>query len=82
MEENEIIGKIRKILVSELKHENFEIHDGLSATDVEGWDSLSHMAIIAEIEKSFGVKFKLKELNKLNNMGNLITLLDAKIDEK
>jgi acyl carrier protein len=82
MEENEIIGKIRKILVSELKHENFEIHDGLSAADVEGWDSLSHMAIIAEIEKSFGVKFKLKELNKLNNMGNLITLLDAKIDEK
>lgn len=81
MEKNEIIEKIRNVLISVLKHENFEMKDDLSATDVDGWDSLTHMYIITEIEVRFGVKFKLKELNKLNNIGNLVTLVSSKIEQ-
>lgn len=79
MERNEIVAKLRTVLVNILKHENFEMKDELSAADVAGWDSLTHMVIITEIEKSFQVKFKLKELNKLNNLGNLIELIQSKI---
>jgi acyl carrier protein len=79
MERTEIAEKIKGILINVLKHENFEIKDELSATDVEGWDSLTHMLIITDIEELFGVKFKLKELNKLNNLGNLIDLVISKL---
>ena len=78
MERNEIVDKLRSIIVTILKHENFEMKNELSAADVAGWDSLTHMVIITEIEKSFGVKFKLKELNKLNNLGSLIELIQSK----
>ena len=81
MERNEIITGIRKILIEVLKHENFEMKDDASAVDIDGWDSLSHMIIITEIEKAFNVKFKLKELNKLNNMGNLIELVNSKLEQ-
>ncbi len=79
MERTEIAEKIKGILINVLKHENLEIKDELSATDVEGWDSLTHMLIITDIEELFGVKFKLKELNKLNNLGNLIDLVISKL---
>lgn len=79
MKRNEIVEKLRTVLINILKHENFEMKDELSAADVAGWDSLTHMVIITEIEKSFQVKFKLKELNKLNNLGNLIELIQSKI---
>jgi acyl carrier protein len=46
---------------------------------VEGWDSLTHMVILTEIEKEFGIQFKLKEINKLKNMGNLIELITSKL---
>ena len=82
MERTEIAQKIKGILINVLKHENFEIKDELSATDVEGWDSLTHMLIITDIEELFGVKFKLKELNKLNNLGNLIDLVISKLAQK
>ena len=82
MEREEIIQKIRTVLIEVLKHENFEMTDALSAADVNGWDSLTHMIIITDIEAAFGVKFKLKELNKLNNLGNLIALISSKIDQK
>jgi len=79
MEKSEIIQKMRGILVSILKHENFEMKDELLASDVEGWDSLTHMEIITGIEEGFGVKFKLRELNKLKNMGTLIELVQSKL---
>jgi acyl carrier protein len=79
MERNEIVSKIKTILVSVLKHEDFVMNDELTAAAVNGWDSLTHMIIITDIENAFGVKFKLKELNKLNNMGSLIELITAKL---
>lgn len=79
MEKSDIIEKVREVLVSILKHNNFEISNELSAADVDGWDSLTHMLIITEIEKSFGIKFKLKELNKLQNIGTLVELVHEKL---
>lgn len=79
MERNDIIEKIKAALIGVLEHENFEITDELTAKDVDGWDSLSHMMIITEIEKVFTIKFKLRDLNKLNNMGSLIELIKTKL---
>ncbi len=79
MDKSVIIDKIREILQRVLKHDRFEIHDELTAQMVEGWDSLTHMVIITEIEKAFAVQFKLKEINKLKNMGNLIELIQSKL---
>jgi acyl carrier protein len=79
MERNEIAEKVRKILATVLKHEKFEMKDELTATEVEGWDSLSHITIISEIEEEFKIKFKLKELNKLKNIGSLIEIVQSKL---
>lgn len=82
MQKTEIKEKIKTILNSILNHDNFDMNDELSAKDVDGWDSLTHMFIITEIESTFKIRFKLKELNKLNNLGNLIELVKQKIDNK
>ena len=79
MERNEIIAQVNQILKSVLNHENFEISETLSATDVDGWDSLSHMIIISEVEKQFSITFKLKELNKMKNMGDMLDLISSKL---
>jgi acyl carrier protein len=79
MENFEIKERIRKILIKILKHENFEMNDEMSAKDVAGWDSLTHMVIITEIEDEFNVKFKLKELNKLKNLSSLVELVNSKL---
>ncbi len=79
MERNEIVQRIRAILVSVLHHEDFEMKEGLKAFDVNGWDSLSHMIIITEIENDFKIHFKLKELNKLENLHSLIDLIQSKM---
>ena len=79
MDRQLIKEKIRTVIVAAVKHDNFVISEELSAVDVEGWDSLSHMIIIHGIEETFQIKFKLKELNKIINMGDLIELVVAKL---
>jgi len=79
MDKNEIIESLRDVFVSVLEHNNFEMKSELSATDVEGWDSLSHMIIITSIEKKFNIRFKLREINKLENLGSLIDMISFKI---
>jgi acyl carrier protein len=82
MERDEIKTEIKKIFIKVLKLTHFEIKDELTANDVDGWDSLTHMIIITEVEEKFAIKFKLRDLNKLNNIGNLIDLVALKIEQK
>jgi len=79
MDKTEIKHKMKDILVSILKHENMSMEDTMTASEVKGWDSLSHMIIIKEIESTFNIRFKLKDLNKLVDMGSLIALVETKI---
>lgn len=82
MDRTDLLGRIRKVVEGVVGHGDFEMRDDLVAADVSGWDSLSHMSIITKLEAEFAVKFKLREVNKLRNMGSLIELITAKLAER
>ncbi len=46
-----------------------------TADDVEGWDSFSHLNLIAAIEARFGIQTQTKEIEKLRNVGDLMALI-------
>jgi acyl carrier protein len=50
----------------------------LTADDVDEWDSLTHIRLVMAIEKAFGLKFSAAEVEQLRNVGDLMTLIDAK----
>jgi acyl carrier protein len=50
----------------------------MTAQDIEKWDSLRHIQLISEVERVFGIKFKLREILHMNNVGDLIDLITAK----
>jgi acyl carrier protein len=73
-----IAHELQELLSKVLKHNRFEISDALTAKEVEGWDSLSHMTLITAIEEKYGFRFKLKELNMMKTVGQLIDLIQQK----
>ena len=78
MEKQEIIEKITGIFREVFSDNNIVINDEMTANDVENWDSLTHMLMITKVEETFGVKFKLKELNKLKQVGDLVGIIESK----
>lgn len=49
-----------------------------TANDIDGWDSLNHIQILAAIEKKYKFKFTLMEIQGLKNVGDLIEIIIAK----
>ena len=60
------------------KDENLQISPDMNAHQVTHWYSISHLVMISKVEEVFNVKLKLKELMKLKNVGDLMSLLAEK----
>lgn len=79
MEKEEIVQKLTPVFRKVFADNSLVITDSLSALDVENWDSLSHMILISEVEQEFAIKFKLKDLNKMANVGDMIANIASKL---
>lgn len=79
MDRNEVIAKLTPIFREVFGDNNIELRDNMTADDVERWDSLTHMFMITKVEETFGIRFKLKELNKLKNVGDLCAIIMEKV---
>ena len=74
-----VILKLTDIFREIFNNQDIILDIKMTAKDIDNWDSLTHMLLIAEIEEKFSIKFKLKELNNLDNVGNLIEIINEKI---
>jgi acyl carrier protein len=48
------------------------LRDEMTASDVSGWDSITHLTLILHIESTFGIRFPLGKVSKMNNVGELV----------
>jgi acyl carrier protein len=72
------IEKLTTIFRQVFDDEAIVLNDQLTANDIGSWDSLSHMLMITRVEDAFSIKFSLREINKLKNVGALIRLIESK----
>ena len=75
MEKEEILKQLTLIFEQVLKHPGLKIDYSMSAEDLDEWDSLSNMIIISEIEKKWGVHFKLRDIVRMKNIGDMIDVI-------
>ena len=78
MNNQEITVRLKSVFEKVLEEKNVTITRELAAQDIEKWDSLRHIQLISEVESAFGIKFKLREILHMNNVGDLIDLITAK----
>jgi acyl carrier protein len=79
MERFEIKNELTSVFRKVFNNQTLVIADEFTANDVDGWNSLSHMILITEIEDKFAIKFRLKELNKMKNVGDMVELIKTKL---
>ncbi|MDE6433391.1 MAG: acyl carrier protein [Lachnospiraceae bacterium] len=75
---NEIEEKIQEIFREVFEDEELVIAPGITADDIEGWDSLTHFQMIMEVEMEFGIKFTTEEIASLATVGELLSLIESK----
>jgi acyl carrier protein len=79
MERSEILAKVEEIFREELELDDLVLTDETTADDVEEWDSLSHVQLVAAMEEAFGIEFKSREILSWENIGDLIDSIEKKV---
>ena len=79
MERKEILARVEDIFREELEQSDLVLTDETTADDVEGWDSLSHVQLVAAMEEAFGIEFKSREILSWENVGDLIDCIQKKV---
>lgn len=51
------------------------ITDDTSSDDLEDWDSIEHISLITAVEDEFGMKFKIKEVSGMKNVGEMLDII-------
>lgn len=77
MEIQRRLGDVFKMVFS---NQEIAISAATTANDIEGWDSLSHVALINAIEVTFNIKFTNKEILTFRNVGEMIQLIKVKLN--
>jgi acyl carrier protein len=73
-----ISERMKKVILAELQLDDFDLTDSMTAPQVPGWDSLSHVRILAAIEEEYNIKFRSLEVLRLKTIGQLQELVDRK----
>lgn len=79
MERKLIHDEVTTIFRTVLEEPAIILNDAMSSRDIEKWDSMNYMHVLTAIENKFGFKFKLKDLTKMKNVGDIISSIEANI---
>ena len=74
MTRQEIFEKLNEVF-SDVFDEEITVTPETTSSDIEEWDSLTHITLISEVEETFGVKFSMKDVLGMKNVGEMADII-------
>ncbi len=75
---NEIYERLNEVFRDVFDDDSLCVNQRTTAADIEDWDSLSHITLIAAVEDEFRMKFSMKEVVEMKNVGEMVALIAAR----
>jgi len=75
---SEVIAKLQ-LIFDDIFLEPVSLTPELSANDVPEWDSLTHISLLLAVEKAFGIRFRVGEVEGTNNVGEFADLIAKRV---
>lgn len=78
MRRDEIVKKLEEIF-SDLFDEEISLSDQMSPADIDEWDSLMQISILAAVQDEFDVSFEIDEIVAMKNVGDIVAAIREKL---
>ncbi len=78
MTQEEVLELLTPIFRELFDDEEIELTADMTAADVDGWDSVEHFNLISEIEERFQMRFQMREVSGMKNVGELADIVAAR----
>ena len=71
MTEEEIYSRLNNVFQDVFDDEKISVNEQTTADDIDDWDSLAQISLIAAVESEFGIRFDMKTALSLKNAGDI-----------
>ena len=71
--------KLQEIFREILANEELELTFDMGTDDIEEWDSLTHIILVEEAEKTFNIKIDMDEVFKIRTFGDFVSTIEKYI---
>ena len=79
MSREEIYERVNNVFRDIFDDDSITVNDSTTAADIEDWDSLTHISLIAAIEEEFDFKFKMKDVVAMKKVGDMVDIIEGEI---
>ena len=74
MTRQEIFEKLNEVF-SDVFDEDIVVTAETTSADIAEWDSLTHITLISEVEDTFDMKFSMKDVLGMKNVGEMADII-------
>ncbi len=82
MTEADVLKELTAVFHDVFDDDSIVLSPEMTANDIDGWDSQTHVMLTVAAEQRFGIKYKTAELESLRNVGHFAQVISAKLEGK
>lgn len=71
--------RLRQLVSDIFDIEQAKISPELTPEDIEKWESLNHLRLITSVEKEFGIRFSMSDIESIDCLGALERLVEEHV---
>ena len=79
MSREEVFEKLNEVFRDVFDDDTITVTDATTADDIEEWDSLEHINLLAAVEQEFGMKFNMGQVVSMKNVGEMADIVISQI---
>ena len=74
----QLYSRLNRVFQDVFDDDTIHITPRTTANDIEDWDSLEHITLIAAVERAFKMKFKMGEISAMKNVGEMASIIQSR----
>lgn len=79
MSREEVFATLNEVFQDVFDDDGITVTDQTTADDIEEWDSLEHINLLAAVEQAFGIKFNMGQVVSMKNVGEMADIIIAQL---
>ena len=72
------LGRLTDVFRDVFDNSDLEISPDTVIKDIQGWDSLVHVTLMAAVQDEFGIRYSIDDIVKMKTAGDILDFIDGR----
>ena len=75
MTREKVFERLNKVFRDVFDDDDITVTETTTSADIDDWDSLEHINLVAAVEQEFGMKFTMGQVVTMKNVGEMVDII-------